>query len=80
MYSTLQVSPRHTFLHIFDLLRRHTAGAGNLPVEIIALRGAHGVDADTGLRKAGSPPGMGMDDAADRGVGAVELQMRRRVG
>ena len=38
MYSTLQVSPRHTFFHIFDLLRRPTR---NNPAALFSAARAH---------------------------------------
>ena len=38
MYSTLQVSPRHTFFHIFDLLRRPTR---NNPATLFSAARAH---------------------------------------
>ena len=68
------------FIRVLDLLRRHAAGAGDLAVEIVALRGAHGVDADTGLRKAGRPAAMCVDDAADGRERPIEFYMRRCVG
>ena len=68
------------FICVLDLLRRHAAGAGDLAVEIIALRGAHGVDAGAGLRKAGRPAAVRVDNAADGREGPVQLYVRRRVG
>ena len=38
MYSTLQVSPRHTFFHIFDLLRRPTR---NNPAALFSAARTH---------------------------------------
>ena len=62
-----------------DLLRRHWTGAGDLTIEVVALRRAHGDDADARLRKARCPAGVRVDDAADPGEGTVQLHMRRRV-
>ena len=67
------------FIRVLDLLRRHAAGAGDLAVEIVALRGAHGVDADTGLRKAGGPAAVGVDNSSDSRESAVQLQVSERV-
>ena len=68
------------FIRVLDLLRRHAAGAGDLAVEIVALRGAHGVDAGAGLRKAGRPAAVRVDNAADGREGPVQFYVRRRVG
>ncbi|MPM48543.1 hypothetical protein SDC9_95268 [bioreactor metagenome] len=62
-----------------DLRRGHGPGAGNLPIEIVTLRGAHGGNPPSGLRKAGGPAGVGMHDASQLFPRPVQHQMGCRV-
>ena len=58
-----------------DLLRGHLPGAGNLPVEVVPLGGAHGGHALARLGEGGGPAAVGVDDAPQGGEGVVEGQV-----
>ena len=62
-----------------DLLLRQAAEAGDIAVEVIRVSCPVARDVPPGLRPGGGIARMGMDNAADRGEGFIELDVRRRV-
>jgi len=72
--------PRLLLVLPADLRRRHFAGAGNLPVEVVGMRRPQRRNPASGLSKHGRPSGMGVDNAAHLRERLVDLQVRRRIG
>ena len=58
-----------------DFIRGHLSGAGDIPIEIVPLGGAHGRDVSARLGKGGGPAAVGVDHAAHCGKGFVQLHM-----
>ena len=67
------------FVLAADLLRGHRPGAGDLAVEVVALGGAHRLNANARLRERGRPAAVGVYNSSDSRECAVQLQVSRRV-
>ena len=67
------------FVLAADLLRGHRPGAGDLVVEVVALGGAHRLNANARLRERGRPAAVGVYNSSDSRESAVRLQVSRRV-
>ncbi|ABU78501.1 hypothetical protein ESA_03279 [Cronobacter sakazakii ATCC BAA-894] len=63
-----------------DLVIRHFTGAGDLPVEVIGMRGAGRRDRQSRLRPDRRVARMGMHNAADRRKLLIEQAMGGRIG
>ena len=58
---------------------RQRMGAGDLAVEVVALGGAHRLNANARLRERGRPAAVGVYNSSDSRECAVQLQVSRRV-
>ena len=64
------------FVFARDLIGRHEAGAGDVTIEIIPVRRAHGGNIAPSLSERSRPAGVRMNDAAALGERLVKLHMR----
>jgi hypothetical protein len=76
----LDHQPGFLFVFAFDLDFCHFSGAGDLPIEIIAMGCAERHDAATCLCKDCCPTAVGVYDTADVRKCFIELEVRRRIG
>ena len=67
------------FIFTIDFFIGHRPGAGDIPIEVIALCRAHGRNAVPGLREGRCPAGMRMHDAAAFRESAVEFEVSRHI-